>query len=70
VEEPDQEGGAVDHRGVDHLPQTGGARFEDRAHDPERQQHPAAPEVADEVQRQQRPLARGANVLSTPLIAM
>ena len=38
-------------------PAAGRARLEDRADDAEGQEHPAAAEVADEVEREQRPLA-------------
>ena len=49
--------GAVDHRRVDDLALARALRLEHRADHAEGQQHPAAAEVADQVQRRQRPLA-------------
>ena len=45
-----QQRGAVDHRGIDHLAVTRARGLEDAADDPEREQHAAAAEIADEVQ--------------------
>ena len=49
---------AVDHRDVDHLALARALRFEDAADEPEGHEHPAAAEVADEVDRRRR-LAAG-----------
>ena len=49
-----QERAAVDHRGVDHLALARTLRLEQAAHDPEREEHGAAAEVADEVDRWSR----------------
>ena len=54
--------GAVDHRGVDDLALARAPRFEDAAHDAERHEHPAAAEVADEVDRRRRLAALAAEV--------
>src|SRR5690606_513304 len=52
-----QQRGTVDHRRVDHLATAGSARLEYAAHQAEREKHAATAEVADQVQREQRPLA-------------
>jgi hypothetical protein len=49
---------AVDHRGVDHLPLTAALRLEQRTHHAVREEHAAAAEVTDHVQRRHRRLAR------------
>src|SRR6185436_4929236 len=51
---------AVDHRGVDHLAAAGAPRFEQRAGNAEGEQHAAAAEVADEIERRYRRLALAA----------
>ena len=49
-----QQGGAVDHRAVDHLALAGRPRREDPGQHPEGEQHPAAAEIADRVDRRRR----------------
>ena len=49
--------GAVDHGGVDDLALAGAARLDDPADDAEREEHPAAAEVADHVERRGRLVA-------------
>ena len=65
-EERHQGRGAVDHRGVDHLTLAAAARLEQRAHHAERQEHAAAAEVADEVERRHRRLAGAPDVGQGP----
>ena len=55
--------GAVDHRRVDHLADAGALAFEQRGDDAVREQHAAAGEVADDVERRGRRLARAAERL-------
>ena len=56
-----QQRGAVDHRGVDHLALARALRLEQRAGDAEGEQHAAAAEVADQVERRHRRLAVAAD---------
>ena len=57
VDDRHQRGGAVDHRGVDHLALARALALDERAGDAEREQHAAAAEVADQVERRDRRLA-------------
>src|SRR6185436_629058 len=52
---------ALDHRRVDHLALARAAGLEQAAGDAEAEQHAAAAEVADQVQRRQRRLALAAD---------
>ena len=49
-----EDGGAIDHRDVDHLSLPGALRLEDTAHDPEGHEHAPAAEVTDQVDRRRR----------------
>ena len=60
VEHRHQHRGAVDHRRVDDLALPAALRLEQRAHDAEGEQHAAAAEVADQVERRHRRLAGAA----------
>ena len=62
VDEGHQQRRTVDHRGVDHLALARRRALDQRRHDAEREQHAAAAEVADEVERRQRRLALAADV--------
>ena len=63
VERGEHERGALDHRRVDDLPRAGASTLEQRARDPEREQHPAAGEVAEHVDRRRRLLPGAAQRL-------
>ena len=63
VERREHERGTVDHRRVDDLPSAGASALDQRARDPEREQHPAAGEVAEHVDRRRRLLAGAAQRL-------
>ena len=64
------ERGAVDHGGVDDLALAGPLRLEEPGQQADRQQHAAAAEVADQVERRHRRLARAADVRQQPASAM
>ena len=61
-EDAHQHRGAVDHRGVDHLPGTRSPALDERGEDTEDEQQPATAEVADEVDRRDRRTAGGTDV--------
>ena len=60
VEHRHQDRRAVDHRRIDHLPLARALALDQRARHAEREHHRAAAEVADQVERRQRRLARRA----------
>ena len=57
VEHRHQHGRTVDHGSIDHLPFAGLLRLQQRAHHAEGQEHAAAAEVADQVQRRHGTIA-------------
>ena len=57
MEHHHQARGAIDHRGIDDLSLARALRLEQSADHAVRQQHPAAAEVADEIERRHRAFA-------------